>query len=221
MKDPFAAAGIELELSIRQAGKRHGLELTDQAISALAIQARRVLVDGEPLHLTSIRDPAEFLRRHVEESLAGAARIDPAATGTLLDLGSGNGYPGLPTAAARPGLRAVLAEASVRKSAFLSGLAEEAFPSARVLTAQIQRAGDLEEHAPVRVLTTRAMGNWERLVPRLRESLTDDADLLIWAGSSMEQVSSQKRWKRFDLVGKTALPGLDRAWIWHFRVLSG
>src|SRR6202453_4863412 len=46
-------------------------------------------------NLTAIRDPEEIVRRHFGESLFAARHI-PAEAKTLLDFGSGAGFPGLP-----------------------------------------------------------------------------------------------------------------------------
>jgi 16S rRNA (guanine527-N7)-methyltransferase len=72
-------------------------------------------------NLTAIRDPEEMVRRHFGESLFTgvhlAARLDPSAT--LLDLGSGAGFPGLPIQLLLPGLQVTLAESQNKKATFL------------------------------------------------------------------------------------------------------
>ena len=47
-------------------------------------------------NLTAIRDPAEIVKRHFGESLFVAAHVPPGAV-TLLDLGSGAGFPVFPS----------------------------------------------------------------------------------------------------------------------------
>ena len=160
---------------------------------------------------------AEFLERHIGESLEGAALLPAGIEGALLDLGSGNGYPGLPVAAGRPGLRPVLAEASRRKAAFLAEVVAEAFPEGRVLNRQVQRAGDLEGVGTIRVLTARAAGGWERVLPRLARVLAPGGRLLVWAGGEMERIARREVWKRYRLLERRALPGRGRSWVWLFE----
>ncbi len=69
-------------------------------------------------NLTAIRDPAEIVQRHFGESLFAAQQVPPFAS-TLLDLGSGAGFPGLPMQLARPELHVTLAESQNKKAAFL------------------------------------------------------------------------------------------------------
>src|ERR1700723_3277713 len=59
-------------------------------------------------NLTAIRDPEEIVRRHFGESLFAARHLPPSAT--LLDLGSGAGFPGLPIQLLRPEIAVTLAE---------------------------------------------------------------------------------------------------------------
>jgi 16S rRNA (guanine527-N7)-methyltransferase len=70
------------------------------------------------INLTSIRDQEGILSRHFVESIA-CARALPAGISTLLDFGSGAGFPGIPIALCRPEIAVTLAESHDKKSAFL------------------------------------------------------------------------------------------------------
>lgn len=217
--DPFSVVpGFELESRIRSRAAGCGLELDDASVAGLAHHARAVLRENEPLHLTSIAEPAEFFERHIGEAFEGAAMLAPDAAGIYLDIGSGNGYPGLPLAAVRPGLRLVLAEASVRKAEFLRAVVRDApFPTASVLETQVQRASDLEGVDPARLITSRAMGGWPKILPRLRARLEAGGEILVWAGSEVEKISRREVWKKFSLEEKRLLPEREQSWVWRFR----
>ena len=74
------------------------------------------------INLTAITDPAEVVEKHVLDSLA---LVPFVPRGTLLDAGSGAGFPGLPVRIARPDLGLVLVDSVQKKVAFLkSALAE-------------------------------------------------------------------------------------------------
>jgi 16S rRNA (guanine527-N7)-methyltransferase len=70
------------------------------------------------VNLTAIRDEEGILRRHFVESIA-CARALPAGIRTLLDFGSGAGFPGIPIALCRPEIAVTLAESQGKKAAFL------------------------------------------------------------------------------------------------------
>lgn len=203
-----------LEDAIRSGGLAEG---PAEWLGPIAAHARRVLEENERLHLTTITDPEEFAERHVAESLAATAFIEPEASGALLDLGSGNGYPAVPIAVARPGLRVTMTEASRRKSEFLSDLVREmGLTNLDVLHAHVQRPGDLPEPGPFAFVTCRAMGNWERVLPRLATTLAPGGRVLLWAGPEVENVSKRTAWKRYRRVETRHLPGLERGFLYVF-----
>jgi 16S rRNA (guanine527-N7)-methyltransferase len=68
--------------------------------------------------LTALRDPAEARRALLDDALRGAPLVG-AATGPIVDVGSGGGTPGIPLAAALPDHDVTLLEASRRKCDFL------------------------------------------------------------------------------------------------------
>ncbi|HXR38703.1 MAG TPA: 16S rRNA (guanine(527)-N(7))-methyltransferase RsmG [Terracidiphilus sp.] len=70
------------------------------------------------MNLTAIRDEDGILSRHFVESIA-CARALPAGIATLLDLGSGAGFPGIPITLCRPEIAVTLAESQGKKAAFL------------------------------------------------------------------------------------------------------
>lgn len=69
------------------------------------------------VNLTAIRTPEEIVRRHFGESLFVGAHLGPCTT--LLDYGSGAGFPGLPIQILRPDVQVTLAESRSKKVAFL------------------------------------------------------------------------------------------------------
>jgi 16S rRNA (guanine527-N7)-methyltransferase len=73
-------------------------------------------------NLTAVRERDQMLTHHVLDSVAVVSHLGGA---TLLDVGSGAGFPGIPLAIARPELAVTLLEANHKKSAFLKQAAIE------------------------------------------------------------------------------------------------
>lgn len=69
-------------------------------------------------NLTAIRDPLQAVSHHLLDSLA-VIRDLSACPGTLADVGSGGGLPGIPIAIAEPARHVILNDASEKKGAFL------------------------------------------------------------------------------------------------------
>jgi 16S rRNA (guanine527-N7)-methyltransferase len=72
-------------------------------------------------NLTAIREPEEIVRRHFGESLFVGVHLAPllGPVATLLDFGSGAGFPGLPIQLFLPELNVTLAESQGKKASFL------------------------------------------------------------------------------------------------------
>lgn len=209
---------FDIEEAITREALSRGIKLSPRGAGTLACHALAVLRENPRLHLTSILEPDEFLERHLGESLEGAALLDPETRGTLVDVGSGNGYPGLPIALSHPGLRSILVEASAKKSDFLQSVISSCgVPNALVLGRQIQRSADLLAHVPVEILTMRAVGGWDRLLPRLAGCLSETGRVLLWAGPEVDRVRGRVAWRRLRVESRTPLSGRDRSWIWMLR----
>ena len=70
-------------------------------------------------NLVAAGDRDRLVRRHVVESLACVPLLDHLGGETLIDLGSGGGFPGIPIKLVRPGIRVALLESRRIKSLFL------------------------------------------------------------------------------------------------------
>jgi 16S rRNA (guanine527-N7)-methyltransferase len=71
--------------------------------------------------LTAIRDPEEIVTRHFGESYFAAIILLPEDwAGSVIDFGSGAGFPGIPLAILRPKASVTLIESNGKKAAFLN-----------------------------------------------------------------------------------------------------
>jgi 16S rRNA (guanine527-N7)-methyltransferase len=96
-----------------------GLEpLNSEAVARFETYISLFVRWNERVNLSSIRDYDEIISRHLIESIAVAWRL-PQGIGSLLDFGSGGGFPGIPIALCRPEIAVTLAESQGRKAAFL------------------------------------------------------------------------------------------------------
>jgi 16S rRNA (guanine527-N7)-methyltransferase len=81
--------------------------------------------------LTSLRNREEARRVHVDDSLKALPLIR-SFPGSIVDVGSGGGAPGIPLAAALPDREVTLLESNRRKAAFLEEVAKD-FPNVKVV----------------------------------------------------------------------------------------
>lgn len=102
-----------------------GLELSSRAVEQLLAYLALMAKWNKTYNLTAVRDPLAMVSHHLLDSLAVLPHLPMPARGTLADVGSGAGLPGIPLALVRPQWHVVLAEANQKKAAFLRQAAIE------------------------------------------------------------------------------------------------
>lgn len=90
--------------------------------------------------------PAEAWTRHVEDTRWGLPLVDAEGPGSIVDVGSGNGVPGLVLAIERPTRQVFLIEANGRKAQAIDGMISDlAIGNATVVLERAETAA-LEAH---------------------------------------------------------------------------
>ncbi len=115
-----------MNLAVRTTGERLNQMLTEAGLEPLdsPLTGRfesylsLILRWNARINLTAVREEEGILFRHFVESIA-CARALPRGINTLLDFGSGAGFPGIPIALGRPEIAVTLAESQSKKAAFL------------------------------------------------------------------------------------------------------
>jgi 16S rRNA (guanine527-N7)-methyltransferase len=114
-----------------------GLSVDREMAARLAQYLELLLRWNARTNLTAIREPEAIVLRHFGESLA-CARALPQGLKTLLDFGSGAGFPGALCALARPEIAVTLAESQGKKAAFLAEVVRSLGLQAQVLAARVE-----------------------------------------------------------------------------------
>jgi 16S rRNA (guanine527-N7)-methyltransferase len=106
--------------------KRLGFDLGKEQILLFQRYFQELLDWNARINLTAITDRREIQVRHFLDSLTVSLVIprDVLANGTLMDVGSGAGFPGLPLKILWPGLQVTLVESVGKKAAFLRHLTD-------------------------------------------------------------------------------------------------
>jgi 16S rRNA (guanine527-N7)-methyltransferase len=129
-------------------------------------------------NLTAIRDEEGILSRHFLESIL-CARTLPAGIQTLLDFGSGAGFPGLPIAILRPEIAVTLAESQNKKAAFLREAIRALGVPAPEVRAQVHSARAEELKTRFDCVTLRAVDNMQAAIPAAIQLLAPGGLLAI------------------------------------------
>lgn len=96
-----------------------GLTLSEQHLSQFLQYLTEILIWNQKVNLTGIIDPREIVVKHILDSLAGSEAIRSDEKVSLLDIGSGAGFPGAALKILRPDIELMLLEPHHKKAAFL------------------------------------------------------------------------------------------------------
>ena len=152
------------------------------------------------MNLTAVREPERSIPRHFGESLF-AARYVPRGTPspssglplgqtlTLLDHGSGAGFPGLPIAVARPDVAVTLSEATAKKAAFLQEVVRELELSVKVFHG---RTEDLPAARVFDCVTMRAVERAAESVPVGAARVAAGGTLLVLGKLGVQPVLAEE-----------------------------
>ena len=145
-------------------------------------------------NLTAIRSEKESVLRHFGESLQCAQAL-PSDVHTLLDYGSGAGFPGMICALARPSIEVLLAESQGKKASFLQEACRHIPSRAGVHAGRVEA---LAEERRFDAVTMRAVDRMDTALPEAARRVRNEGRLVLMttrAGLEQQAVRVQKvRW---------------------------
>ena len=136
-------------------------------------------------NLTAIRDPHEIVRRHFGESLFAAQHLSPGTT--LLDFGSGAGFPGLPIQLYHPNLTVTLAESQNKKATFLREVIRTLGLKTEVWAARVETMPPTRRFSTV---TLRAVDDMAVALPAASSRIAPGGQLVILTTASAATVAA-------------------------------
>src|SRR6185369_11460862 len=143
---------------------------------------------NERTNLTSIRNPDEVVQRHFGESLFAAIQLlSSDSTSTVIDVGSGAGFPGLPLKIYAPDLRLTLIEAHSKKNTFLREVVR-----AIGLTGVEVFLGRAEQFTSKAALVTlRAVEHFNSILPIAGNLVEEGGRLAVMSGAPQVATASE------------------------------
>ncbi len=207
------------EERIRRALDQAGCSAAEEQLRSYRRHLMLLFEWNRKINLTRIR-PEDAVTAHLLDSLIPMRWLP--SEGRLLDVGSGGGFPGIPIAIARPGLKVTLLEASRKKTSFLKVvLSQLQLPNAQAVQGRVEdlRMG----REGYSVITLRALRPEKTFLPFLAALLEDGKGVLAYWSSTPNAVdpmaSAFARWNFVPLkAGGYSLPGQSgRRWLLCWR----
>ncbi|MBN1995543.1 MAG: 16S rRNA (guanine(527)-N(7))-methyltransferase RsmG [Anaerolineae bacterium] len=124
------------------------LFLTHTQLNAFTQYSRALIAWNQKVNLTRIVAPEEIAVKHFLDSLSVCLVLPNLPPDlSIIDVGAGAGFPGLPLKIARPEIHLTLLESTAKKTAFLQHLVDLLqLNNVTVLTARAEEAGQQAAH---------------------------------------------------------------------------
>lgn len=184
---------------LKSAAEKHdfgGDFLTDEKLNKLYVHAEELADKGKKFNLTAITDTRDVALKHFADCLAAAYKIRELSKNTeqsLLDVGSGAGFPALPIAVMCENIKVNALDSTAKKCAFisetaaLSGVGITTYPE----RAETLAAGELRESFDF--VTARAVARLNVLMELCAGFLKVGGYFVAMKGSAADEEATEAR----------------------------
>ncbi|HQH57889.1 MAG TPA: 16S rRNA (guanine(527)-N(7))-methyltransferase RsmG [Anaerolineaceae bacterium] len=200
-----------MENFVQNARQLLGLQLSREQIAAFKLFQDELIEWNSRFNLTAIRDKEGIETKHFLDSLTCLMALDPAASPrSLIDVGTGAGFPGIPLKLILPQLRLTLVESIQKKAGFCVHIVEKlGLRQVQVLAERAEDVGQNPEHRESYDLATaRAVAAMPTLVEYLLPLVRIGGLVIMQKGESaqLEALQSEKVIQRLGGKIKVILP---------------
>ncbi len=141
------------------------------------------MLERHPASLSSVKGRGEAIEVHLLDSLSGTLVPELRNAGSIVDIGSGAGFPGIPLAVALPRTRVHLVESVGRKADFIgSVISRLGLENAPVSNARSEEIAAAEGREAYQAATARAVAPLAVLAELASPLLEADGALVAWKG---------------------------------------
>jgi len=173
-----------LERFLFEGAKGFGISLSPQQLSLFMAYLEALQQWNRVHRLTAISDPREIIIKHFLDSLTPVKILPSLENMTLLDVGSGAGFPGIPLKILYPGIKLFLLDASEKKASFLHyliGLLK--LKNVRVLNKRLKSMGQEKQYVGrFDLVVTRGVGKVLNLLQFCKVLLKPNGKVLVFRG---------------------------------------
>ena len=116
---------------LREGAEEMGISLSEKQLAQFEAYAALLVEWNEKMNLTTITDPIEIVQKHFLDSISGFSFLeeirDPEDESpvSLIDVGTGAGFPGIPLKIVCPWIRLTLLDALQKRIGFLEEVVKE------------------------------------------------------------------------------------------------
>lgn len=146
----------------------NGMKISEEVYGRLDRYADMLCVTNEKMNLTAITDPEGISVKHMYDSIYPFELFKPAEGASLIDVGTGAGFPSVPLKIYRPDIRLTLLDSLNKRVRFLQEISDELGLGAECIHGRAEETGRfIKSGNPLResfdIATARAVANLREL----------------------------------------------------------
>ncbi|MEK6755361.1 MAG: 16S rRNA (guanine(527)-N(7))-methyltransferase RsmG [Bacteroidota bacterium] len=115
---------MESKVWFKTACKQNGVELTDEQLEKIKSYAKLLLEWNKQVNLISRKDEGNLWSSHLLHSVSVLFKLNIPPRGSVLDLGTGGGLPGIPLKILLPGISLTLLDSTQKKIKVVQNILE-------------------------------------------------------------------------------------------------
>lgn len=123
-----------------------GVELDEEALERFDTYASELVRWNTFMNLTAIKEPEEIVKKHFIDSLSLLSAVEIPQEASLIDVGTGAGFPGIPLLIARNDLKVTLLDSTNKRLEFIREVLSKTGLSAEVVHARAEDSGRDEKY---------------------------------------------------------------------------
>lgn len=168
-------------VAVRELLSPFDLSLSAETIDKLLIYLDLLIRWNRKINLTAIGTAEECVTRHFGESFLISKIVK--LRGSLLDIGSGAGFPGLAIKLIAPDLDVILLEPIAKKRAFLKEVSRVCgMTRVEVAGSRLEELARAQEPQSLDLITIRAVGGLQPLIRKAAPLLKSGGHFCLWLG---------------------------------------
>lgn len=185
----------DLQYYLKQATEGYGVRLTDEQLAQLDSYYQLLIEWNQKINLTAITDPEGVAVKHFADSLAFFNYCAIPEGGSVIDVGTGAGFPGVVLKIVRPDIRLTLLDSLKKRFLFLEALLNQLSLEANFLQGRAEDFGQKLEHRECYdVAVSRAVAQLNTLSEYCLPLVRLSGSFVAFKGSnSDEEIRSAKR----------------------------
>lgn len=126
--------------------KSLGLVLDEEKISKFELLAKLLVEQNKTMNLTAITDPDGIAVKHFADSISILSAIEINGGESVLDVGTGAGFPGIPLLIMKPNINLTMIDSTAKKLKYVADTVEKLELNASILHTRAEEAGQKSEY---------------------------------------------------------------------------